>query len=170
MNGLKPVVAIRSMAGPATTVRVRESSTAAIRTAISKAGRGGILVVESRCRKRAAVFGGILANAAKKKALGGVVIDGFVRDVAEIEELALPVLARGLYPYATHRRLSGHLNVPVRCGGVRVEPGDIVVADRDGVVVLRASDAEGVVKRGDRIRRKEARRLRTIRLMYNLGS
>ena len=92
-------------------------------------------------------MGGILVAAAVARKLTAVVIDGAVRDVAELRESGLAVYARAVVPNGPHKGFGGSVNTPIQCGGVPVNPGDLVVGDEDGVVVIRPNQLPGLIER-----------------------
>lgn len=159
---IRPIGEVNKLAGPAITAVTRHGSTSAVRAAVSAAMPGSVLVLKSMGKTEAAVFGGILATAAHRKRIAGVVLDGLVRDIDEIKRLRLPVFARGSFPYTTHRNVRGGLNVPLICGGVKVSPRDIVVADSDGIVIVYPFEMSDIIQAGKDVRRSEASRLRAI--------
>ncbi|MEM9908005.1 MAG: RraA family protein, partial [Cyanobacteria bacterium P01_D01_bin.44] len=92
------------------------------------------------------VSGGNVCAIAQKRGIAGFVVDGVIRDVAEVREYQFPVFARGAMPIPGKKQGPGTLNEPITCGGVRVNPGDIVVADEEGIVVVPVARAENVWK------------------------
>ena len=102
------------------------------------------------------MFGDIMALACKIKGIAGVVIDGGCRDIEEIEALGFPLFARGVNPGGTIKENLGVIGEPIQCGGVLVAPGDIVVGDRDGVVVIPAAQADHVLEKARTIIAREA--------------
>lgn len=123
-------------AGTAVTVTVPNGSQEVRRVAMDMAGPGDVLVVDARGVMGYAVLGGNLAKNLKKQGLAGVVIDGVVRDWQEIQGHGLPVFCRGFTMAASPKTGPGEVNVPVACGGVVVQPGDVIVADSNGVIVV----------------------------------
>lgn len=146
--GIVPVASTSRVVGRAFTVRAYPGSIITVHKALTEARRGDVLVVDGEGDVRAgALIGEIMARECMRKGFAAVVVDGAVRDVDGIAELGLPVYARGMTPrVGTNRRL-GRTGVEISCGGLLVRPGDVVVADRDGVVVVPASEA-GTVRTG----------------------
>jgi 4-hydroxy-4-methyl-2-oxoglutarate aldolase len=104
---------------------------------IEEAEEGSVLVISCEDGKEVAIFGGLMGTGCKVKNLAGAVLDGGCRDIAELKELNFPVCARAIVPSTTvGRRVTYDYNIPIDCAGVRVNPGDIIVADTDGVVVV----------------------------------
>ena len=106
-----------------------------------------MIVVDARGHLDTAVWGGILTYAAKRAGVTGVIVDGSVRDVAELRDSGVAVFARGAVPSGPHKGWGGSVNSPVQCGGVAVDPGDLIVADDDGVVVIGRRQMDGLLAR-----------------------
>ncbi len=125
-------------------------------------GEVGILVLEDGLE--VAGLGGLMAVAAHARGMAGIVCDGAVRDVAELRDIGLPIFARAVSPAASvGRHISVGRQIPVQCAGVLVRPGDIVVGDEDGVVVIPQEHAEAVVRYALDIDAREARMVPLIR-------
>jgi 4-hydroxy-4-methyl-2-oxoglutarate aldolase len=107
---------------------------------------GDVLVLSSRGAMTSAVWGHVMTVAAKRAGLGGVVVDGCIRDADENRADTFPIFARGAAPAGPHKKWPCSINVPVSCGGVAVLPGDIVIGDGDGIVVVPARRAEEVLR------------------------
>ncbi len=122
-------------AGPASTVKCFEDNTV-VKAAVESPGEGRVLVVDGGGSLRRALLGGNLAAAAARNGWAGVVIDGCVRDVAELAASAVGICALAAMPLPTERRNEGQRDVPVQIQGVPVRPGDWLYADADGVVVM----------------------------------
>jgi len=106
-----------------------------------------VLVIDARGYLDTSIWGGIQTQVAKKLGIAGVVVDGSVRDVRIIRKLRYPIFCSGVVPAGPHKGLGDSVNVPVQCGGVPVNPGDIVIGDDDGVVVVPREKAEEVLKK-----------------------
>lgn len=141
--------------GPALTVDVRPSDNLMIHYALTKAKPGDVLVVDAKGFVDAGPWGDILTLAAKKIGLAGLVIDGAVRDASAIVEMGFPVFCRGLCIKGTNKFQPGKVNVPVTVGGVVVHPGDIVMGDRDGLVVVAKEEVAQVIQASEERERKE---------------
>ncbi|WP_299411266.1 RraA family protein [Acaryochloris sp. IP29b_bin.148] len=131
------------IAGPAYTVRCPPGDNLMLHAAIYRASPGSIIVVEAGSIDYA-VSGGNVCAIAQKRQIAGFVVDGVIRDVAEVRDLQFPVFARGVMPIPGVKQTLGALGEPVKCGGVRVHPHDIVVADEEGIVVIPVSDQASV--------------------------
>ena len=134
---LRPVISGFTFAGPAVTVRCFGTDNAIVHYAVDVAQTGDVVIVDRLGDRRYACWGGGVSLGAHVKGIAGAVVDGVLTDQREIRDLAFPVFGRGISALTTRSPgLTGEVNVPVRCGGLIVNPGDIVLADEDGVVVL----------------------------------
>lgn len=124
------------MAGTAITVEVRPGDNLMIHAAMSLAKPGDVLVIDGKGDLNAALMGTIMITACRKLGIAGVVIDGAVRDVLEIEEMNYPVFSAGSNPNGPTKLVPGRIGHPVTVGGVTVHAGDFVLGDADGVVVV----------------------------------
>lgn len=135
------------LCGPAVTVRVRPGDNLMIHKALMMVQPGDVLVIDGGGDVSQALVGGLIRTTCVFRKLGGLVIDGAVRDVVEWAEEGMPIFARG----HTHRGPSkdgpGEINVPIACAGMAVLPGDLIVGDADGVIAIPASDAVDVLER-----------------------
>ncbi|MBP7452844.1 MAG: ribonuclease E activity regulator RraA [Ottowia sp.] len=120
--------------GPVYTLRCREDNSR-VREAVNTPGNGRVLVVDGGGSLRRALVGGNVAAAAAKNGWAGIVVDGCVRDVAELRESGIPIRALALIPLPTEKRGEGQADVAVQLQGVWVRPGDWLYADADGMVV-----------------------------------
>jgi len=146
--------AIRAMqadvriAGPAVTVRAPGMDGTIVGYALGQLRRGDVLVIDRAGDHRHAAFGGLVAYACKVAGLAGVIIDGVATDIGEVRKYNVPLWCRGLSAVTTKRiGLAGEFCVPVSCGGVAVNPGDVIIADECGVVVLDREEAEAAAER-----------------------
>ena len=166
---IKPIIEGVKIVGLAVTVKDVPSKRVAppilALEAIDRAREGEVFVraIESNTTE-AALWGGLMALAAKMKGLAGAIIDGGVRDLAEIKELKFPVFARSIVPSTSVGRTEVvDINVPILCGGVLIQPGDVIVGDDDGVVAIPQEKLEQVLKVAmqiDELERKEAEEIR----------
>jgi 4-hydroxy-4-methyl-2-oxoglutarate aldolase len=138
-SGLRPLwQGMPRIAGPAFTVRCPAGDNLMLHAAIYRAPAGSVIVVES-ADDDYAVAGGNVCAVAQKRGIAGFVIDGVIRDLAEVRESKFPVFARGVIPIPGGKNQIDTLNGPIRCGGVQVSPGDMVIADEEGIVVVPSS-------------------------------
>jgi regulator of RNase E activity RraA len=143
--GIRPLwTPVPRVAGPAFTVRCPPGDNLMLHAAIYRAEAGSVIVVESGDLDYA-LAGGNVCAVAHRRGIAAFVLDGVVRDLGEIRQMRFPVFARGVIPIPGVKKTPGPLNVRVRCGGIEVGPGDVVVADEEGIVVVPASRAEEVL-------------------------
>jgi len=133
------------VAGPAYTVRTIKHDNLMLHAAIYHAEPGDVIVVQAG-DDRMAVAGGNVCAVAQRRGVAGLVVDGVIRDVAESRGRSFPVFARGVSPIPGRQDGPGEIGGPITCGGVRVNPGDVVVADEDGIVVVPRARAETLLK------------------------
>jgi regulator of RNase E activity RraA len=136
---IKPISNGVRIAGPAITVRLRPGDNLMLHKAIGLAQPGDIIVVDTCGCKDYCVMGDLMASAAFKKGIGGFVIDGAIRDVVELREKRFPIFAKYVVPAVGDKDGPGEINLPISCGGVPVLPGDYIVGDDCGVVVVPPS-------------------------------
>ncbi len=156
---LDPVVPI---CGQARTVAQMAGDCGILSVAAAEANPGEILVVDAVGATNVAVWGGMMTEAAVVRKLGGLVLDGAVRDVGDIRRLQFPTWARAHTPRGPHHGFGGDIDVPVSVGGVPVHPGDIVLGDEDGVVVVPLERSDDILARAQAHLEKEADWLRRI--------
>jgi 4-hydroxy-4-methyl-2-oxoglutarate aldolase len=131
------------LAGPAYTVSCPAGDNLMLHAAIYRATPGSVIVVQAGDVDYA-MAGGNVCAIAQKRGIAGFIIDGVIRDLAEVRAAQFPVFARGLMPVPGKKAQLGKLNQPIVCGGVQVSPGDMVVADEEGIVVIPAAQREAV--------------------------
>jgi regulator of RNase E activity RraA len=135
----------------------------------SKPGDVGVIVMEGSLD--VAAMGGLMGTAAKVRGMAGMVLDGALRDVREVRALGLPVYARSISPANAVTRFASVANqIPVKCAGVTINPGDIIVASEEGVVAIPKDKAEVVLKRAEEIALREVRMLPLIRKHKSVGA
>ncbi len=139
------------MAGPAVTVRVHTADILMVGITLSQCPKGSVLVIDGQGELNTALWGEITTLAARLRGLQGVVIDGAIRDLYKIRRDKLPVFARAVVPNAGGAQYAGEINVPVQCGGAIVHPGDWIVGDEDGVVVVPQERLEMVMDAARRL-------------------
>lgn len=146
VSAIGPISEPVSMAGSAITVDCMVGDNIMAHKAISLAEPGDVIVINAKSHDDTAVWGDLMSHAAEMKGLTGVVVDGAIRDVGESRERDLPVFFRESVPAGPHKGWGGRINSSIQCGGVSVEPGDLVLGDEDGVVVVPRSEAESVIE------------------------
>ncbi|MCI3224544.1 RraA family protein [Streptomyces sp. NP-1717] len=143
--GIRPLwPSVPRIAGPAFTVRCAPGDNLMLHAAIYRAEPGSVIVVQAGDLEYA-LAGGNVCAVAQRRGIAGFVLDGVMRDLAEVRELDFPVFARGLMPVPGIKAAVEPLNREVRCGGVTVNAGDIVVADEEGIVVTPRARQEEVL-------------------------
>lgn len=167
--GVRAVSVPRRIAGRAVTVQLTKANGQApsrhlCTAAVDASGPGDVIVVAHERRVDVAGWGGILSLGATTREIEGVVVDGACRDIDESTELALPVYARATVPVTARGRIvEKSWNEPITVDGVTVAPGDLVVADGSGVVLVAAGQAEAVVGVAETIARREAAMAEAVR-------
>jgi RraA family protein len=152
--GLRPMTSFRQMVGRARTVRCRDDFLTVI-WALAESEPGEVLVVDGGGGTRA-LAGELFATEAARRQLAGIVIDGACRDTLKLATLALPFYARWVCPAAGTAERLGTTQRPVVCGGVTVEPGDVVIGDRDGIIVLSEAELLALLPQAEEVQRTEA--------------
>lgn len=150
------------LAGPAFTVKVRPGDNLLLHKALDLAMPGDIIVVDGQGDMSNALIGELMVLWAIKRGLGGIIIDGAIRDVGRLRTVSIPVYAAGVTPAGPYKEGPGEINFPVVCGGVVVNPGDIIMGDADGVVVISPADAQSVLEKASAKSRDEQQTLRDI--------
>jgi regulator of RNase E activity RraA len=162
-SGIRPIWPAPGIIGPAITVWCHAGDNLMIHKAIALAERGDILVVNTQGVLHSAPFGELLATSALLAGIRGVIIDGSVRDAQALEKLQLPVYSRGICPGGCNKDGGGEIGAIIACGGVAVRPGDIILADYDGIAVVPLEDAAEVARASVGKVEAEAKRRREIR-------
>lgn len=133
--------------GPAFTIKARPGDNLLLHKALDLACPGDILVVDAQGDLSNSIMGELMVLWAKKRGIGGFIIDGAIRDVGALKKMDIPIYAAGITPAGPYKDGPGEINVPVSCGGVVIKPGDILVGDEDGVVVIKPEDAPELLKK-----------------------
>ena len=147
------------MLGTAITVRAPLGDNLMFHRALDIAQPGDVLVVDGGGCMERSLAGEIMITYAEKKGLAGIVVNGALRDLDGILRSSIPVYAKGITPQGPFKNGPGEINVPVCCGGVVVLPGDILVGDLDGVVVIRKDDAPYIIDKAQEKLAKETKKL-----------
>ena len=135
------------MVGPAFTVKCRAGDNLALHAALNLCNEGDVLVVSNEEDNTRALMGEVMmAYLYLQKKVAGIVLDGPIRDIDEIGKWDFPVYATGTTPGGPYKEGPGEVNVPIACGGISVEPGDIILADPDGVIVIPRNDAAVILE------------------------
>ncbi|MFN4143861.1 RraA family protein [Aestuariivirga sp.] len=155
---IKPLAPLQEpLAGIAMTCHCGPADNLALFGALASAKPGDILVAATDGFTGTAVTGDLLLGMARNLGVLGLVTDGLARDLSGILAVGIPVFCAGLTPNSPARNGPGSVGLPVVMGGVRIEPGDIILADNDGVVVIPRTEAEDVIVRLDAVRSAEAK-------------
>lgn len=144
-SSIAPLNRVTSMFGTAFTVKAPAGDNLMLHQALDMACPGDIIVVDGGGDLNRALAGEIMMRFASLKGIAGIVADGCLRDLDGIKKLSMPVYAKGITPQGPYKAGPGEINVPVVCGGQVVLPGDILVGDADGIVVIRQQDAPEVL-------------------------
>ena len=146
--------AIKRIAGPAYTVRCAPGDQLALHAALYRAEPGSVLVVQAG-DSRHAVCGGNVCAIAQQRGIAGFVVDGLVRDVGETRERGFALFARGISPKPGNKEVCLDLNSTITCGGITVSPGDIIVADEEGILVVPKERQEEILAAAEKKRARD---------------
>ena len=142
---IMPIDGNLKMVGTASTVETSDGDNFPIHVAIYQSKPGYVLCIDGKAYKERTYLGDLMGGAAKAIGIQGLVVDGYVRDKVGLKEMELPVYARGFMQRTPAKKGPGKINVPVCCGGVIVNPGDLIVGDYDGVTVIPRDKIEAVL-------------------------
>lgn len=143
--GIKPLSSAMRVAGPAFTVKCKPGDNLALHYALVKAQPGDVLVVDYEGFTQSGPWGDIMTVAAMQRGIAGLCIDGTVRDSTTIVAMGFPLFSRGACIKGTNKYQPGKVGIPIVFGGVLVKPGDIVVGDGDGLVIVDQSEVDAVL-------------------------
>jgi len=172
-HDIKPIWRGARVCGPAVTVQSWPADNLTCHKAVEVAEPGDVLVIDGAGYLDASPWGALISLSCQVKGIQGVVIDGGCRDVAEIERMRFPVFARAITPRGTVKESFGRINYPIKCGGVLVNPGDLILGDEDGVVVVPREKASEILSLSkERVEKEEKLRREILQgklLLHLLG-
>jgi 4-hydroxy-4-methyl-2-oxoglutarate aldolase len=154
---MRPIYPAARAAGSAITVTCQAGDNLMLHAAMELCQPGDVLVVTTSSESTDGMFGELLAVSARAHGVVGLVIEAGVRDVADLTSMNFPVWSRAVHAQGTVKATLGSVNVPVSCAGAAIHPGDVIVGDVDGVVVVRRQDADEVARLSAERIEKEAK-------------
>jgi len=152
---MRPIFPSARVAGPAVTVSCQPGDNLMIHASIDVVQPGDVLVVTTTAESTDGMFGELLAESCRAHGVAGLVIDAGVRDVSELTTMEFPVWSKAISAQGTVKATAGSVNIPVVCAGALVRPGDVIVGDQDGVVVVPRESAAEIAGLGELRRAKE---------------
>jgi 4-hydroxy-4-methyl-2-oxoglutarate aldolase len=160
---MRPIYASAKIGAPAVTVSCQPGDNLMIHAAVEVCQPGDVLVVTTTAESTDGMFGELLATSLRVRGVAGLIIDAGVRDVTDLTAMEFPVWSKAISAQGTVKATAGSVNVPVVCAGAIVRPGDVIVADVDGVVVVPREQAGEVAKLSDERRIKEEKNRERLR-------
>ncbi len=146
----------KPLLGTAFTVKVSEGDNLMFHKAMDMAQEGDVIVIDARGDVSRAIFGELMISYCVERKIAGVIIDGAVRDAEALAEMDIAIYARGISPNGPYKNGPGEINLPISFGGQVVRPGDIILGDNDGIIVVRPEEAEAILTMTREIEAKEA--------------
>jgi 4-hydroxy-4-methyl-2-oxoglutarate aldolase len=165
---IKPIARGVRICGPAFTVQCHPGDNLMLHKALERAQPGDILVTSVGGYYEAGYWGGLMATSGVAKKLGGLAIDGCIRDSAEIIRMGFPIFSRGFCIKGTTKTVLGSINHPIIFGGILVNPGDLILGDDDGMVVVERLKCKEVLEKS--VKRVEAEKLKSEKLKSGISS
>lgn len=160
--GIKPIFEGCKIAGPAVTLRLRPGDNLMLHKCLGMVKPGDVLVVDTCGCSTNSILGELIATAAFMTGLAGIVIDGGIRDILELRNKKFKIFTRFVTPSVGDKDGPGEINIPISCGGVPVHPGDIIVGDDNGVVVIPPAHAEQIIAGAKKKLEYEEKRMKDI--------
>ena len=160
-SSISPVWAGARVVGPALTVLTAAGDNQVIHSALDLAAPDEVIVINGFGDETRALIGDLICEKARSLNISGFVVDGCVRDAEALASIPMPVFARGVTPAGPYKNGPGRLNVPIAVGGIAVIPGDVVVGDADGVVVIPRAELDAVIELAEaKLRAEDEKRTR----------
>jgi len=156
-NYIKPIRTGMKLCGSVITVKARPGDNLLVHKAIYVARPGDVLLIDTESFVEGGFWGGIMSEAAQQRGIEGLVTDGAVRDTEEISEMGFPVFCQAVSIKGTTKTCLGTINHPIHFGGIKIRPGDLIVGDADGVVVVARDDVSEVLEKAKEREEKEKR-------------
>ncbi len=141
---IKPIYEGIRLCGPAITIQSMSGNNMMSHLALTFAQEGDVFVIDGRGYLGNAVWGGVQATCAIKKGIAGLIVDGAIRDVEDMRRMKFPVYCKGVTPAGPHKGWADSINVPIQCGGMPINPGDLIIGDDDGVAIIPLERIEEV--------------------------
>jgi 3-hexulose-6-phosphate synthase/6-phospho-3-hexuloisomerase len=165
---IRPLIPELRFAGPALTIRLEPGNQVDCLDALPVAQTGDVIVVDAAGETETSIWGGLMSGLCKMKGVAGAVIDGGMRDTDETRDIGFPIYSKSIVPRSTHTPYSGRMepievNVTIQCAGVVVNPGDIVIGDEIGIVVVPIDTAAEVLEAARTLAEKEEQARQKIR-------
>ncbi len=167
-GAIKPIARGVRLCGPAFTVQCHPGDNLMLHKALERAQPGDVLVASVGSHYEGGYWGGLMATSAQARQLGGLAIDGCIRDSEEIIAMGFPIFCRGFSIRGTSKAVLGLINHPIVFGGIVVHPGDLVIGDDDGIVVVEMKECAAVLEKS--IERKHAEEKKAAQLRTGVSS
>lgn len=157
-SSIKPLKEVYKVVGRAFTVQMPVGDNSMILRAFNEAKPGDVIVVDAKGDTYRAIAGDFMVSIAQTLGIQGIVVDGVIRDIVGIKALDFPVFCKGTTVAASAKSGGGKVQVPISCGGVSVHPGDLIVGDADGVVLIPQEKEEEILKKAKEKLEKDEKR------------